>query len=79
MFAIPSLIAAIVAAYSECDRSKVIDIVLQIYPLLKKNCLFTDNETATKYAESFIDSMVAEKYVTAVEPSFLPEILCPIL
>ena len=72
MFAIPSLVAAVVTAYNECERTKVIEIVTQIYPLLKKELfIYMDIETATKYTESLIDSMVAENMLQVTEGKLL--------
>lgn len=62
MFAVPSLIAAIVVAYNECDRHKLVKIVAEIYPLLKEELfIYMDVPAATKYAENLVDAMVAEK------------------
>lgn len=61
MFAIPGLIAAIVTAYNECERSKILEIVSQIYPLFKKELfIYMDCDAAQKHAEALIDSMVTE-------------------
>ena len=61
MFAVPSLIAAIVVAYNECDRHKLVKIVAEIYPLLKEELfIYMDVPAATKYAENLVDAMVAE-------------------
>lgn len=78
MFAIPSLVAAIVIAYNECKRSRLVEIVSQIYPLLKKELfIFMDKEQARQYTESLIDSMVAENMLMQTDDTLhAPETEC---
>ena len=61
MFAIPSLLAATVIAHNGCSRKAAVDVVSQVFPLLKKELfIYMDDAQAINYSESLLDSLVKQ-------------------
>lgn len=59
MFAIPSLIAAIVIGKHGCERSELTSLVSRLYPLLKRELfMYLSNDEAAEYTEGLIDTML---------------------
>lgn len=59
MFAIPSLIAAIVIGKRGCNRDELTSLVKLLYPLLKRELfMYKNDEEAAEYTENLINSML---------------------
>lgn len=77
LFAIPGLIAAIVFAHNGLEKSKILQLVDTLYPLLQRELfLYMTTEQAHDYAESLIESMMEMgmlnkqgKKITATDPT----------
>ncbi|GAA0855019.1 glycerol-3-phosphate 1-O-acyltransferase PlsB [Aliiglaciecola litoralis] len=58
LFAMPGLIAAILFAKNGMEKTKLLDLVMRLYPLLQRELfLYMSSEQAREYAESLIHSM----------------------
>lgn len=77
LFAIPSLIAAVVFAQKKIEKANILKLVEQLYPLQKKESfMHFSTQEAIKYAEQLIIQMKAQglliqtgRMLTAPEPS----------
>ncbi|MCY7295742.1 glycerol-3-phosphate 1-O-acyltransferase PlsB [Alteromonas sp. a30] len=59
MFAIPSLIAAVVIGKRGCTREKLTGLISRLYPLLKRELfLYMSDEKAAEYTSNLIDTML---------------------
>lgn len=59
MFAIPSLIAAIVIGRRGCERAQLTNLVGKLYPLLKRELfMYMDTNQAANYTNNLIDTML---------------------
>ncbi|MFT2092158.1 glycerol-3-phosphate 1-O-acyltransferase PlsB [Paraglaciecola sp. 2405UD69-4] len=60
LFALPGLIAAIVFAHDELDKSQIVKLTGNLYPLLKQELfMHMDHQEAQEYIESLIDQMLS--------------------
>ncbi|MFT4941352.1 MAG: glycerol-3-phosphate O-acyltransferase [Paraglaciecola sp.] len=58
LFALPGLISAIVFAYNGLEKSKIIALVAQLYPLLQRELfIYMSQQEALKYSESLLAEM----------------------
>jgi glycerol-3-phosphate O-acyltransferase len=58
LFALPGLICAIVFAHSGLQKSKILDLISKLYPLLQKELfIYMTPEQALEYAEILINNM----------------------
>lgn len=75
LFALPSLIAAIVIGKQGCNRQRLISLATRFYPMLKRELfMYMDTQQAETYLEKLLDSMLtlgllADDNGTIVEPS----------
>lgn len=75
LFALPSLIAAIVIGKQGCERTALVSLATRLYPMLKRELfMYMDTEQAESYIEKLLDSMLeigllAEQNGTITQPA----------
>ncbi|MDO6694347.1 glycerol-3-phosphate 1-O-acyltransferase PlsB [Aliiglaciecola sp. 3_MG-2023] len=73
LFAIPGLIAAIVFAHNGLGKTKLLDLIMRLYPMLQREWfLYMSPEQAKEYVEGLIDSMLEMGMIVTIGRKLAP-------